>query len=97
MLFYFQDFLSKGTEQESVARLKRLMTMMDSMNEGELDHKDGAKLFAKEPNRLSLFDAICKNGAFKYTFTLFQPWIRKYFAYLIRFLFSGRGDVKEYL
>ena len=30
------------------ARLKRLMTIMDSMNDGELDHKDGAKLFAKE-------------------------------------------------
>lgn len=41
--------MSKGTEQESMARLKRLMTMMDSMNDGELDHKDGAKLFAKEP------------------------------------------------
>ena len=31
-----------------MARLKRLMTIMDSMNDGELDHKDGAKLFAKE-------------------------------------------------
>jgi signal recognition particle subunit SRP54 len=41
--------LSKGSEQESMARLKRLMTIMDSMNDGELDHKDGAKLFAKEP------------------------------------------------
>ena len=76
MLFYFQDFLSKGTEQESVARLKRLMTMMDSMNEGELDHKDGAKLFAKEPNRLSLFDAICKNGALIINF-YFVPTLDK--------------------
>lgn len=25
------DFMSKGNEQESVARLKRLMTIMDSM------------------------------------------------------------------
>lgn len=27
------DFMSKGTEQESMARLKRLMTIMDSMND----------------------------------------------------------------
>jgi len=45
--------MSKGSEQESMARLKRLMTIMDSMNDGELDHKDGAKLFAKEPGKLS--------------------------------------------
>jgi len=43
--------MSKGSEQESMARLKRLMTIMDSMNDGELDHKDGAKLFAKEPGK----------------------------------------------
>merc|ERR1712088_394806 len=48
-----QDFISKGSEQESMARLKRLMTMMDSMNEGELDSKDGAKLFQREPKRIS--------------------------------------------
>ena len=48
-----QDFISKGSEQESMARLKRLMTMMDSMNEGELDSKDGAKLFSREPKRIS--------------------------------------------
>ena len=41
------------SEQESMARLKRLMTMMDSMNEGELDSKDGAKLFSREPKRLT--------------------------------------------
>ena len=29
-----QDFLSKGGEQESTARLKRLMTLMDSMSDG---------------------------------------------------------------
>jgi signal recognition particle subunit SRP54 len=46
--------MSKGSEQESMARLKRLMTIMDSMNDGELDHKDGAKLFAKEPGKLSV-------------------------------------------
>lgn len=31
-----QDFLSKGNEQESMARFKRLMTIMDSMNDGGL-------------------------------------------------------------
>ena len=32
------DFISKGSEQESVARLKKLMTIMDSMSdEGKLD------------------------------------------------------------
>lgn len=28
------DFLSKGNEQESMARLKKLMTIMDSMADG---------------------------------------------------------------
>ena len=28
------DFMSKGNERESMAKLKRLMTMMDSMNDG---------------------------------------------------------------
>ena len=27
------DFMSKGNERESMARLKRLMTIMDSMND----------------------------------------------------------------
>jgi len=50
---FSQDFMTKGSEQESMARLKRLMTMMDSMNEGELDNKDGAKLFSREPKRIT--------------------------------------------
>nr|Q8MZJ6.1 RecName: Full=Signal recognition particle subunit SRP54; AltName: Full=Signal recognition particle 54 kDa protein [Geodia cydonium]AAM23234.1 signal recognition particle 54 kD protein [Geodia cydonium] len=45
------DFMSKGNERESMAKLKRLMTMMDSMNDGELDHPNGAKLFSKQPGR----------------------------------------------
>lgn len=49
---FSQDFMSKGSEQESMARLKRLMTMMDSMNDGELDSRDGAKLFSKQPGRV---------------------------------------------
>ena len=48
---FSQDFMTKGGEQESMARLKKLMTIMDSMNDGELDHQDGAKLFSKQPSR----------------------------------------------
>ncbi|XP_036002615.1 signal recognition particle 54 kDa protein-like [Fundulus heteroclitus] len=46
------DFMSKGNEQESMARLKKLMTIMDSMSDQELDHIDGVKLFYKQPNRI---------------------------------------------
>ncbi|XP_050407440.1 signal recognition particle subunit SRP54 [Patella vulgata] len=46
------DFMSKGTEQESMARLKKLMTMMDSMNDAELDSIEGEKLFSRQPNRV---------------------------------------------
>ncbi|CAG7827717.1 unnamed protein product [Allacma fusca] len=49
---FSQDFLGKGSEQESMARLKRLMTIMDSMNDGELDNRDGAKLFTKQSSRI---------------------------------------------
>ena len=56
---FSQDFMTKGSEQESMARLKRLMTIMDSMNDGELDHKDGAKIFTREPGRV----ARVANGA----------------------------------
>ena len=30
---FSSDFMSKGNERESMARLKRLMTIMDSMND----------------------------------------------------------------
>lgn len=46
------EFLTKGGEQESMARLKRLMTIMDSMTDKELDSLDGNKLFQKEPGRI---------------------------------------------
>ena len=48
---FSQDFMTKGSEQESMARIKKLMTMMDSMCDGELDNRDGAKLFSKQPSR----------------------------------------------
>ncbi|KAH0620545.1 hypothetical protein JD844_021109 [Phrynosoma platyrhinos] len=46
------DFMSKGNEQESMARLRKLMTIMDSMNDQELDSTDGAKVFSKQPGRI---------------------------------------------
>lgn len=49
---FSQDIMSKGSEQESMSRLKRLMTIMDSMNDGELDNRDGAKLFTKQNGRV---------------------------------------------
>jgi len=49
---FSQDFMTKGSEQESSYRLKRLMTIMDSMNDGELDNENVNKTFTKEPNRI---------------------------------------------
>eukprot|EP00128_Syssomonas_multiformis_P005225 Colp12_sorted_trinity150504_noHs@34501 len=45
------DFLPKGSEQEGNARLKRTMTIMDSMSDDELD-SDG-KLFSSQPTRVN--------------------------------------------
>jgi len=50
---FSQDFMTKGCEQESQAKLKRLMTIMDSMNDRELDDADGSKKFSKEPGRVT--------------------------------------------
>ncbi|BES93399.1 signal recognition particle [Nesidiocoris tenuis] len=50
---FSQEFLTKGSEQESMARLKKMMTIMDSMNDGELDNRDGAKLFSKQAGRVT--------------------------------------------
>lgn len=38
--------------QESHRRLKRLMTVMDSMNDTELDSEDGSRLFNRQPGRI---------------------------------------------
>jgi signal recognition particle subunit SRP54 len=46
--------LAKGaSEAESMARLKRLMTIMDSMSDAELDSREGAKLFSKQSSRIA--------------------------------------------
>lgn len=48
---FSSEFLTKGGEQESMARLKKLMTIMDSMNDEELDSLDGERLLSKQPGR----------------------------------------------
>jgi signal recognition particle subunit SRP54 len=46
--------LAKGaSEQDSMNKLKRLMTIMDSMSDFELDNREGAKLFSKQPTRIA--------------------------------------------
>ncbi|PRD33849.1 UNVERIFIED_CONTAM: Srp54 [Trichonephila clavipes] len=50
---FSSDFMTKGNEQESMSRLKKLMTIMDSMNDRELDHREGAKLFSKQAGRIT--------------------------------------------
>ena len=47
------NFMAKGDEQKSMANLKRFMTIFDSMNDVELDNQDGAKLFNKQPGRIT--------------------------------------------
>ncbi len=49
---FSSDFISKGNEQESMARLKKLMTIMDSMNDEELDSREGAKIFMRTQGRV---------------------------------------------
>ncbi|KAI3389992.1 hypothetical protein SNEBB_011270 [Seison nebaliae] len=46
-----QDAFGKGGKEESMARLKRMICMMDSMNNEELDNPDGHRLFKQHPNR----------------------------------------------
>jgi len=51
----FNDFMNKGHEQESTNRLRKLMCIMDSMSEDELDSPDGHKLF-KNNDGMTLFN-----------------------------------------
>jgi len=41
------------SDQESMKRLKKLMTIMDSMNDKELDDTDAARTFTKQPTRVT--------------------------------------------
>lgn len=47
------DLMKGASEQESMARLKRLMTIMDSMSDKELDSSEGEKLFSRQPTRIA--------------------------------------------
>lgn len=47
------DILKGSTEAESMSRLKRLMTIMDSMSDSELDSRESSKLFTKQPTRIT--------------------------------------------
>lgn len=46
------DLLKGASEAESMSRLKRLMTIMDSMSDSELDSKEGTKLFKNQKTRI---------------------------------------------
>ncbi|KAK4336944.1 hypothetical protein RND71_043516 [Anisodus tanguticus] len=46
------DLLKGANEAESASKLKKLMTIMDSMSDSELDSREGAKLFTKQPTRI---------------------------------------------
>lgn len=46
------DFLPKGSEEDATKAFKKMMIIMDSMAESELDHIKGDQLFTKEPNRI---------------------------------------------
>ncbi|CAF3639284.1 unnamed protein product [Rotaria sp. Silwood1] len=48
LIFGFStEFIPKNSEQESQVRLKKMICIMDSMNDNERDHPDGTKLFKK--------------------------------------------------
>jgi len=52
MLPGFGPDLLGSRGEESTAKLKKLMTIMDSMSDSELDSREGAKLINKQPTRL---------------------------------------------
>lgn len=47
-----QETAASVNEADPMKRLKRLMTIMDSMSDSELDHREGAKLFSRQPTRI---------------------------------------------
>nr|CAG4637706.1 EOG090X03VW [Chydorus sphaericus] len=48
-----KTLMTESTEQQWNATIKKRMVIMDSMNDEELDDLDVAKLFAKEPRRVT--------------------------------------------
>ncbi len=80
-----------------MARLKRLMTIMDSMNDGELDGKDGAKIFTREPCRVTrvangagVIEREVQELLKQYTkFAQVKSFLYKVECYLFQFAFFG--------
>ncbi|CAJ0603562.1 unnamed protein product [Cylicocyclus nassatus] len=52
ILGFGPEFMTKGNDKGSVGRLRKLMTLMDSMSATELDHPKASELFSKEPRRV---------------------------------------------
>jgi signal recognition particle subunit SRP54 len=91
------DFMTKGSEQESMARLKKLMTIMDSMSDQELDSHEGAKLFSRQESRVTRVarGAGVSNTAVKdliTQYTKFAQMVKKMGG--IKGLFKG-GDMAK--
>lgn len=92
------EFLSKGNEKESAARLKRMMCIMDSMNDKELDSPDGAKIFTKNPER---FRRVARGSGVStkevqdliMQYTKFAQIVKKMGG--VKGLFRGGGDMPQ--
>jgi len=48
----FNNIIGRGNEQQSKNAFKKIMVMMDSMTNQELDHKDGVKFITKTQGRV---------------------------------------------
>lgn len=93
-----QDFFTKGSEQESVARLKRLMTMMDSMNDHELDSLKANDLFTKQPGRIQRVargsgTSVGEVKELLQQYKKFAEMVKKMGS--IKGLFKGGGDLSN--
>ena len=64
---FSSDFMTKGNEQESMKRLRRLMTIMDSMNDfGEyLNHKYSINLPSIIDQLQSIYQYVIINQLYK--------------------------------
>ena len=68
------DFMTKGNEQESMSRLKKLMTIMDSMNDsGELRTRQ-TRLTSSDVMDSSSQCLRLVSGIFQFTSNYFFPF-----------------------
>ena len=86
------DFLSKGSERESMSRLKRMMTLMDSMSDQELDAPNGKRLFDRQPSR-SMRVARGSGSSVREVEDLLKQYGR--FAELVKKMGGMKGLFKE--